>query len=413
MKRSVIIFVFLSTFASAINYATYPFLGRILPAQQYVDITVSLSLLTQITTFLSSVVAITIGLSKSEPHGGTNEKIELLQSTLFKLFLLLDGGFLIFSPAIMGHIHTPTIFAIPIALMMLVSVPIATVSGYLNGRGLMIKLGVLGVTAAGFQFVIGVGAAWLTRNGFIAMLLMTLTQLAAIVFIYWLFKTERLPRILEAFKKPVRIEERQYLSKLLTFTVLASLAIMAINLVQIADLLIIQTLHTTNIKFYTDIYVISRVVFFAGAIFIWPFLGEIDIDSHHLNRGPFAKAIGFFTIITFSAMAALYFFGPVIARVLFGAHYSLSLVRNVALLSVLYKFFFLIITAVTLYFVVIRSYVSVWLALSISFAILIYSEIASKYTSIHSVLVRLDLISGVVAALAILLLIFRPIKKPV
>jgi len=410
MKKSILIFIILSTLASAINYATYPLLGRILPASEYISITISLSLLTQITTFLSSIVAITIGLSKSDNNDGTNNKVQSLQSLLFKLFLVLNIIFLVLSPLIMGHINTPILFALPISIIMMVSIPIAVVSGYLNGKGLMVKLGILTVISAGFQFTGGAIAAYETHSGFLSLLSMSLAQTVAIIAIYLLFKKDKLPKILSVFKQSEVLNERKYMRRLMLYTLFASLAIMIMNLVQIADLLIIQSLNNTDIKFYTDIYVISRIVFFGGMIFIWPFLGEINIKDHKPNKKPFTKVALIFAAITVSSIIGLFFFGSFITNFLFGINYNIQSIQIIGTLSVMYKFFFLIITAATLYFVVLRSYVAIWIALITAGLVFSYATFINKNTDTFGALVSLNIIAGIAALICVLIVLSKSIK---
>lgn len=411
MKRSIIIFVVLSVFASALNYIIYPLFARILAPAEYVNITVSLSLFTQIATFLSSIIAITIGLSKDEHSKRTNEKIELLQAFLFKLFLGLSVIFLLVSPVIMEKVNTPVLFALPISLMMLFSIPISVISGYLNGKDQMIKLGLVALVSAGSQFTIGLTVSLLTHNGLATMLSMTIAQVITLVIIYAMFSKSQLPRTLESLKVSISTIRSKKMGSLIGYAAATSLGIMAISLVQIVDLFILQNLAHVDTKFYTDIYVISRVVFFAGMIFIWPFLGEISVDHHHFNRKPFGKVIGYFTVITIGAIGGLYLFGDQLIHALFGANYPLQLIQNVGILSVLYKFFLLVITATVLYFVVLRSYVAVWFSVVTSGLIFVFSELVSKNSDMQTVLVGLNLLAGILAIIGVVLLVSTPIQK--
>ena len=410
IKKSVLAFVILSVIASAMNYIIYPLFSRILGPDEYVNITVSLSLFTQVSAFLSSILAITIGLSKSEDSRRTNEKIELLQSFLFKLFFTLAVLFLIFSPVIMSKMHAPILFALPISLMMLLSIPVMVISGYLNGKNQMIKLGFVTVISAGSQFLIGLSAALISHDGLMTMLSMTAAQIITLVIVYAVFSQDHLPGVSKPLRAPLRASLDEKMRKLVNYTVFSSVAIMAISLVQIADLFILQNLTHVDVKFYTDIYVVSRVVFFAGMIFIWPFLGEVSLDHHHFNRKPFIKVVGYFTAITLIAILALYFFGDKLAYGLFGAPYDLHVIREVGILSVLYKFLLLIITAVILYFVVLRDYMAVWLSFTVSVIVFIFTELTSKDSGITSVLVGLNSIAIVVAIIGILLLLRIPIQ---
>lgn len=392
------------------NYIIYPLFSRILGPDEYVNITVSLSLFTQVSAFLSSILAITIGLSKSENNKHTNEKIELLQSFLFKLFFALAVLFLIFSPIIMDKMHAPVLFALPISIMMLLSIPVLVISGYLNGKNQMIKLGFVTVISAGSQFLIGLGAALLSHDGLITMLSMTIAQVITLIIVYTVFSKDHLPGISKPLKTPLRMGRDKKMGKLIVYTALTSVAIMAISLVQIVDLFILQSLTHANVKFYTDIYVVSRIVFFAGMIFIWPFLGEVSLDHHHFNRKPFIKVVGYFTGITLVAVLALYFFGDKLAYGLFGAPYDLHVIREVGILSVLYKFLLLVITAIILYFVVLRSYIAVWFSLAASAIVFVFAELTSKDSSITNVLIGLNSIAIVVAIIGVVLLLRIPIQ---
>ena len=406
IKKSIIIFIILSVIASGLNYIVYPLFARILGPSEYVNITVALSLFTQVSTFLSSIIAITIGLSKSQKDDALkNKKIELLQAALFKIFLVLALAFLILSPIIMNGLNTPVLFAIPIAIMMLLSIPIQVISGYLNGKNLMIKLGLVVLISASSQFTIGLIASISSHSGLITMLSMAIAQILTLIIIYFVFSKDNLPGIRKSLKISTIEIHKNNISPLIIYTLLTSVAIMFVSLVQIADLFIIKNLTNVDAKFYTDIYVVSRIVFFGGMIFIWPFLGEIDINNHRLNRKPFAKLIGYFTLIALFATVLMYFFGSQITNILFGESYNTELTRSVSILSILYKYALLIVTAVVLYFVVLRKYLAVWLSISISTVILLTSKIISNDTDIQSVLLILNAVAGISATVCVATLI--------
>lgn len=402
MKKSTIVFILLSVVASAISYTLYPVLSRLLPANQYIDITVALSLLTQISTFLSSIIAITIGLSKSEGNGKAQPKIEALQEMLFKLFIILVVVFLIISPVVMPSIDIPIQFVIPISIIMLASIPIATISGYLNGRAELMKLGILTVAVAGSQFLIASIVAFITRNGLIATLSMAAAQIITIFFAHSAFRNDNLPGIGKmAWKLAPVFSDKQHLKRLALYTLVASIALMALNLAQIADLLIIQTTNNGDSKFYADIYVVSRVVFFAGMIFVWPFLSEIDIINHRLNRIPLVKAGAVFGVISVGAIAGLYAYGDIIIHLMLGVDYELQAIRSIGVLSVLYKTLFLIITAVVLYFVVLHRYIAAWITAAVTTLILAYAVSVSNQDSTQDILVVLNIIAGAGACVSI------------
>ena len=412
IKKTVLFFVILSILASALNYFLYPLLSRILAPSEYIDVTVALSLFTQVSAFLSSIVAITIGLSKNENLTVANKKIEALQSFVLRLFTVIALVFLLTSPFIMPLVNTPILFALPIALMMLFTIPIQIISGYLNGKNRLVKLGTITVFCASVQFSVGITVATLTQNGFIALLTMSVSQILSIVLIYKALPKDGLPNIVNSLKTPLSSLKSLDMKNILMYTGLASLAIMAVNLVQVADLLILQSLDVSSAKFYADIYVISRAVFFAGTIFIWPFLGEINIYKHHLNRRPFVKVISYFTAITLLAVIALLFFGDTIAHLLFNSQYNLTAVSEIGTLSTLYKFSLLVIMAAVLYFIVLRKYLGIVLALLVAASIFIAAQIIGSNPDIYFVLILLNVIAGTGAVISILLvLLYRPALK--
>jgi hypothetical protein len=291
--------------------------------------------------------------------------------------------------------------------MMVVSVPLAIMSGYLNGRGLMTKLGVLTVISAGLQLILGASVAYFTKSGLLALVGMALAQVVAITLIRLLFAKDNLPKLDGILTQSAKASNRPYIRRLLIYGLFASIAIMGMNVAQIADLLIIQTLNNSDIKLYADIYILSRIVFFAGIIFIWPFLGELNIHNPTLNRNPFIKLTLLFGVIFVGTIFVILLFGTNITHLLFGENYSSAQLQTLGILSILYKFCFLVITAATLYFIVLRSYIAIWLSLFISGLILLFSLFVDKNMSNQSVLIVLNIISSVGAILSILLVLFK------
>lgn len=352
MKKTTLYYILLSLFASTLNYLAYPMLARLLPPSQYVDITVALSLFTQMSTFISSLAAIAIGVSKNKTEG--NHTLTKLQTSLLQIFTLLGVIFLLLSPVIMNFITTPVVYALPIIIMILVSIPITVISGYLNGRNSMVKLGSVAALTATLQFITGGLVAGLFHNGLITMFVMSVVQIISVIILVRLLREPDLPKITaEVFKLE---KYSQVTRRLLVFTVIASFAIMIINVLQIADLLIIKNINSTVAKFYTDMYVISRIVFFGGMIFIWPFLGEVSLTDIDSNRKSYLKLLGIFAGISLGVIVAMLLFGSIITHILFGQTHDATLVKVVIPFSILYKMFFLMITACCLYFIIFRSY---------------------------------------------------------
>src|SRR5688572_6640345 len=101
----LLLFILLSGFASGLNYLTYPVLSRLLPNSEFINITVALSILTQMATFLSSIIALTVGITKSNTIKQPRKLIESLQSELINVFLFFIGLFILTAPFTLGGIE--------------------------------------------------------------------------------------------------------------------------------------------------------------------------------------------------------------------------------------------------------------------------------------------------------------------
>lgn len=402
MKRTILIFITLSIFSSALNYITYPILARILPAGQYTDITVSLSLLTQISTFLSSLIAVTIGLAKSGESDET-EVINVLQTFLLQALSAIGILLLLFSPIIMRLISTPSIYAVPIVFMLIISVPITVISGYLNGKQKMVQLGLVALTTASLQLLAGIVMSFAFRSGVITMLSMGGIQIISILILLYAFRNEHIPMIDKSIFQ-IRKPGKKILS-LLKYTLVASAAIMIVNLLQVVDIIIIKQIHDSASFIYTDVYVVSRALFFAGMIFIWPFLGEINLSNPRKNIRIFLKLMGIFTVLTCAAIAATDIFGNSIFALLFGRNLLATGGILVVNLSILYKAFLLILTSLTLYFIVLHKYSVV--AIAAVSCLLIYGlYIYLPHKTALDTLVALNIGAGASCIMSILFFLY-------
>lgn len=400
-QRALIVFIFCSILASTLSYVLYPLLSRLVSESDYVSITLALSLFTQISAFLSSIVAITIGISRSYKNQETGRKlIASLQSFLFYCFIVIGLIFLSISPFILPTLHLSPNYSIPIVLMLLCSIPITIISGYFNGRGQMSKLGFITFMAAFIQFCAAIGAAYWTRSGFTVLCIMATAQFITILSIFTIFHQDRLHKLL-VLENPKKLFSTSTIRSLIRYTAIASGAIMTINILQIADLLIIQS-QQIEPKFYTDIYIVSRAVFFAGMILIWPFLGTLDLKQRANNLKPFLRLIGYFTILSVAAVAGSALFSEQIFHLLFGSHYAAPAVLPPLILSVIFKYLFLILTAICLYYTVVRSYISPIIVLVACLAFTYYQfSIAPHQKSLNEVLSSITVIAFLLVIFAL------------
>lgn len=389
-QKSLLVFIALSAVASALNYMAYPLLSRVLPENQYISITVALSLFTQMATFLASITAIAIGLSKSE-HDKTqvNAEVRLLQQIVFRLFALLSVVFLVIAPFVLPKIQIPVVYCIPIIFMMLASIPISVASGALNAAKNLVGLGILTSLSALLQLTLAISTAVITQNGLYTMLAMACAQLITLPLIYRLYRELR--DVSGGIFAKLEQKTSNKVRQLAQYTVFSSLAIMTINILQVADLLIANRVLPSDAKFYTDIYVISRAVFYIGMVFVTPFLADIVMTKRHQNWQPFLKFSAVVVIVFGAAACGFYLLGDFITRLMFGVTYESQNATTIAVLSIAYKSTFLLITAMALYFTVLRRYAVVWLSLFALTLIGIINVIASTFSDLQQLLLALNL----------------------
>lgn len=377
------LFISASIIASALNYLTYPFLARLLGDVEFVEVTVALSLLTQISAFLSSLVALTVGLTK-DGHKKETPGVDVLQSVLFKIFMVVVLIFCLTAPFTMNGLEIPLLYTLPIAAMLLFSVPTSIVSGYYSGLGNLVKLGSVALLTALSQFILCITVALATRNGVLALAAMGVGQIISLLFIYTVFRKDKLPKLTVNEKVASNI-------RLIRYAFVSSIAVMTVNLLQIADLLIAKS-YDIQVVLYTDIYVISRVVFFAGMILIWPFLSWIDTRSHKKNAGIMLRVAAIITIGCAAAIIGMVSFGDLVTQLLTGAVYTNDTLIIISTLSILYKMVYLLIIMFVLYFIVMRSYWAAIIPLSTTTLLIFYVLVLSGDTTLRSMLTAISMI---------------------
>lgn len=411
MRKSTFIFIVLSGLASFFNYAVYPVLARVLSADEFVDMTVALALFTQLSSFMLSIVALTIGLSKQERERDSKQVVEKLQAILTHLFLVIIVVLLATAPLYLNRIHLPAPLLLPICAMLALSISMSVISGFLNGQQKLVKLGISIAFSAFLQFVLSVGVAATTKSGALTMNAMAFGSLLAIALTYRVYRNEKLPRFSSIFTHGISLYKSKEIQSLIRFTILASLATLVMNILLIADLLLVNSRETDS-KIYADTYIISRVVFFSGTLFIWPFLSNINIYKPRESTGLFYRLAGLFSLISICAIGLMVFFGHHITQILLGSDYGTrGDVKQLAIQAIIYKFIYLLISTLTLFFIVMRNYWAVKLPLILAatsgFALLL----TPSSTSTVQLIVHLN-IAAAVALLGGLVGYRITIRKP-
>lgn len=399
IMRKSLLFIALSGFASICNYATYPVLSRLLSPKEFIDITVALALFTQLSSYMLSIVALTIGLTKEAGEKNAKSTVEKLQTILSHMFVLIITGFVLVAPVLLPRLKMSTVLLLPIFLMLGLSLIMSIISGYLNGRQRLIQLGLAIAGSAILQLLATSLAALSTSSGFWSLLAMALAALVATVLVYFFLRQERLPHIGTLLTHKFSVYKNQADRSLIKYTALASFAALALNILLIVDLMIVNT-QQVDAQLYTDIYVVSRIVFFAGMLLVWPFLSQIVLDDPKGLRRRFGLITAAFAIISVGAVIGMYFLGEDILRLLLGQSIIDTRIAELSLLSIFYKFLFLVLTTICLVSMVYRSYwavtLPIFLTIGTVFA-LTFSESANTITTLRT----LCFVATIVTALGV------------
>ncbi len=385
MRKPTIIFILLSGLASFLNYAIYPVLSRVLSPEQFVDITVALALFTQLSSFMLSIVALTIGVSKESSQKNARILIEKLQSILAHLFIVIIGIFLIISPFLLEKLSLSSALLLPICIMLALSLVMSIVSGYLNGRQELVRLGVFLAASSALQFIACITVGIVTKNGVASVYAMATAAFVSVVGLYVLSQPKSLPDPRTILLHKLSVYKERKIRKLLVYTVCASLSALAINLLIVLDLLVISK-HKSDAVLYADMYIISRVVFFSGMLLVWPFLSQLNIRDLRKNVQPFFRLSALFLALSVVASLVMYFFGHQILAFILGSQYIQPNLEMLAVLSISYKLIYLINTTLCLVFMVIRSYWAVTIAFvltALSLGLMLFVD--ESWNSVHVV----------------------------
>lgn len=355
VKRSTLVFIFLSGIASFFNYAVYPVLSRVLSTEQFVEVTVALALFTQLSSFMLAIVALTIGLSKQSSDKESRVVVEKLQAILAHVFILLIGLFIVSSPIFIHKIRLPVSLLFPIGLMLVLSLVMSIVSGYLNGKQKLVRLGFILALSSMLQFIACIWVGIATQDGVLALYAMSLASLLSVFGVYIFGRNDNLPSPSSVFLHKLSLYKDPGIRNLLVYTICAAVAALVINVLIIIDLLVISNRQADSVL-YTDMYVISRIVFFAGMLLVWPFLSHLDIKKFNNNIRPFVKLVTLFVSLSIGAAAVMFVYGQQVLSFLLGSSYNQENLATLALLSIGYKLIYLVVTTLCLIFIVVRSY---------------------------------------------------------
>ncbi|HSE61656.1 MAG TPA: oligosaccharide flippase family protein, partial [Candidatus Saccharimonadales bacterium] len=149
LRQNAILFVG-SLLVSALNYAYYPVLGRLLSVEEFGEVQVLVSLFLQLTLFLVVLGQVTVNIVAN--YKDVRAKHEIIFE-LEKLALLLSGAVFVigalFSWQLRNALHFESAWPFIVLLLTLIaSVPLAFRSAYLRGQKKFSQVSVANIIGA-------------------------------------------------------------------------------------------------------------------------------------------------------------------------------------------------------------------------------------------------------------------------
>lgn len=372
----------------------YPLLARILGRDDFTDTNVALALVSQITSMMSAVVALAISETLYNPKK-KGEAVTFLQAQVTRLYGVVMLIFIVASPLIFSLVRLPMSFIIPLSAVLFFTVPIAIISGYFNGKSMLSKLGAVGMIVASSQFVLAIIFGYVSKSGNLSILGMALGQAVAIYICYRIFKDERLPKIRDSLA-PGKFASTTSQSH--SAIVVASLTILSLNILQIADLLLINAKGIEQ-QMYSDISIVSRVVFFGASMFIWVFLSKIRLNDSKSNANSFLTLSAIALVIFIISSLVFFFMGDTILKAITGANYYLPDIRFIGIASMLYRIIYVLNISIVLYLIVTRNrytaLIPAWL-MFITFLVILSTIIFDLNTIFSIILFNIAGLSGLI-----------------
>jgi hypothetical protein len=165
--------------------------------------------------------------------------------------------------------------------------------------------------------------------------------------------------------------------------------------------------------FYTDLSIVSRLVFFSGTILLWPFLGAIDVKNLKANILLFTKYASVVIAIGVISTSGLWFFGDTIVQLLTGSSYGLDSVRKLGIPALFLKIGFVLHTSITLYFIVQKHKYAVIHPLIVSIVTIAAALTVNINTPTESIVNRLNVACFISLAISYALFLHSCSKRAV
>jgi|GEM_PF-3468383 len=315
------LFTVLSLIAAAFSYSLYPVLAHILTPRDFGDLAVTTTMLNQVLAFLLAINIVSIHLVKTHTEEDARRYVQAIQKALLWFFLGICTVVIIFSPLLKTLLKIDNLaLFLPLALVLLASIPITVWNGYLQGHKELIRVGLFSVGASFSKLVFGCIFGFLL--GAVGALFGILVGTLLGIVILQLYPGVRLPSLSAVLRKTNK-NDLLILSQLKFYVIQAVLVVGALGFLQGYDISLAKILfdpHTAGV--YSGVGVLSYMLYYLSFILIWIVLPEINVQSPATNRRVLRTAYKIFVGMAFLAVTLEFIGGNILLPILLGSEYA-------------------------------------------------------------------------------------------
>jgi O-antigen/teichoic acid export membrane protein len=355
LRQNAILFVG-SLVVSALNYAYYPVLGRLLKVEEFGEVQVLISLFLQLTLFLTVLSQVTVNIITNYKDEQTKrdvifelEKLGLLLSAL----VFVVGA--IFSWQLRAILHFESAWPFIVLLLTLIaSVPLAFRGAYLRGYKRFSDFSVAGIIGAVGKLTI---SALLVVVGF-----STVGAIGGVLAAQLLAFGYAVSRARQAgFKRPpgssyFTLPRVKRVLPELTYSVFVLVASLGVAVLSSVDVLIVKHFFDAETAgAYAGISTVAKILFFLTASVAQVMLPSVKVDAAPgENRRFLLKSLALVTLLGGGALAVFSLLPGFVVTLLMGKNY-ITYVHLLPLLSFA-MFVISLLNLLVFYYVALRKY---------------------------------------------------------
>jgi O-antigen/teichoic acid export membrane protein len=319
--RKGIIFTALSLLAAGVNYLLYPIISHVLEVGVFGEFTALLAIATQIGGILLAFNVISIYLVSQYGDKKSKEYLASIQKSIIIFFLIITLLCIFIFPVISGILKISSITDMLILLFIILSfIPASIWSGYFQGNGELIKVGLFSVFASISKLLLSILGAY--TLGLTGALLGVLLGTVLGLILFWFLPGGK-PPVSKSFI--ISKVDTQLIRKFYPLIIRSILAVALLSIIQIFDLLSIRALFSpTEAGQYAGLSTLSRIIYYAGFIIVWVLLPEFAKANNNQKNRLIIKSYLLYLTMTIIAGFLSYFIGENTVTYILGSKYIIN-----------------------------------------------------------------------------------------